>query len=102
MIREETIETTAITLKMIIDKGILKPNSLIVSLANSNVLGKLNEDGSLTITFQGQERSFPYPSGAARFVEKKSLNGWLYWCVAEKDCYKALSYYRKKYLEISI
>jgi len=98
MAKNNTFKTTAITLKMIIESGILKTNLKVVSVNNSNVEGILNADGSITLYFDGLIKNFPYPSGAARYVEKKSINGWLYWYVViDGDKYN-LSFLRDKYI----
>lgn len=95
-----TFETTAITLKMILESGILKPNSELFVLSNSEVEGILNADGSITVYLNGLKKVFPYPSGAARYVEKKSINGWLYWYVNTEGEKQSLSFYRDKYIQL--
>ena len=94
MVTEPTI-----TLKMIIDAGILKPNSVVYSSLNKHITGTLNADGSLSILINKEIKTFPFCSGAARAVEDRSLNGWIYWLIEDEDELKPLDYYRTKYKE---
>lgn len=90
-----------ITIKMLVDEGILKAGTKIYGL--NNFSGTLNDDGTIILTINDQVRTFPFPSGAARAVEKRSLNGWTYWKVMDEHTktLKELTYYREKYIEIN-
>lgn len=89
----------SITLKMIIDSGILKSGIKVYSVTNEKNTGILNADGSITLEIKNEVRNFPFPSGAARAIENRSLNGWIYWTIKESNSYKELSYYRNLYEE---
>ncbi|MCD2424384.1 hypothetical protein LQ567_16510 [Niabella pedocola] len=98
MIKNDTFERTAVTLKMILEKGILQANLKLTSVLNPEIEGVLNEDGSITVTINGQKRTFLYPSGAARYVEQRSINGWIYWQIELEGMKYTLSYYRDLYI----
>jgi hypothetical protein len=90
----------SITLAMIIEKGFIPAGSSVYASSEKKIVGVLNTDGSITIELHGKSLNFPYPSGAARAIEKRSLNGWLYWKIKEGENYRDLDYYRNKYMEI--
>lgn len=83
---------------MLIDAKILSPGSKLVC-ANQNVRGVLNSDGSITVKIDGTERVFEYLSGAARFIEKISINGWIYWSIEIDGKKHDLSSFRDQYVE---
>lgn len=89
-----------ITLEMIINHGLINPDIPIFGPKRDTPTGILNSDGSISVTVYGKAKTYPYPSGAARAIEKTSLNGWLYWHINENGTYRNLDYYRKKYAEI--
>jgi hypothetical protein len=91
------IEITNITLKMIVDSGLIKPNTTIYSLSQPQVTGKINSDGSITLIIDNQNKVFISPSGAAREVVKLSVNGWTFWKIFIDNEYKELSVLREKY-----
>ncbi len=93
--------TPTITLEMIIDQGLINPNIPIFGPKSDTPTGILNSDGSVSVTIIGKAKTYPYPSGAARSIEKMSLNGWIYWHVNDNGTYRNLDYYRKKYIEIN-
>jgi len=82
---------------MIIDSGILIAGTDVFAINNKKTRGKLNRDGSITVKINGEDIVCPYPSGAARTIEKKSLNGWIYWCILDSGSYNNLTYYRDIY-----
>lgn len=90
-------EVPDITLKMIIDSGIIKPNTKVYGSKNLDVIGIINEDGSITISIDNQKKTFPFPSGAARYIANLSVNGWLFWKINDSGQYKELSYYKKEF-----
>ncbi|WP_300601966.1 hypothetical protein [Niabella sp.] len=98
MVKNDTFERTAVTLKMILEKGILQANVKLTSMSNPEVEGVLNEDGSITVVANGKKKIFSFPSGAARYIERKSINGWIYWQIALKDVKYNLSHYRDLYI----
>jgi len=91
------MELTEVTLKMIIDSGLLKPNTIIYSDSNPLVNGKLTNEGSIVLTIDNITKTYFYPSGAARFVVKVSVNGWIFWKVKVGNEMKQLSYFRELY-----
>jgi hypothetical protein len=91
------IETPDITLKMIIDSGLIKPGTRVYASKDRNIFGNINEDGSITLILDNQPKSFPFPSGAARAIVKLSVNGWLFWQILDSNEYKDLSYFKKEY-----
>lgn len=91
------IEYTNITLKMILDSGIIEPDTFIYSSSQPEVKGKINSDGSITIPLNSQDKVFHSPSGAARAVVKLSVNGWTFWRLLINNEYKELSFLRELY-----
>lgn len=94
------IDFTSITLKMLIDSHILKPGQVIYPMKGKmKVEGVLNEDGTISMTINTKIRHFLSPSGAAKAVENKSVNGWIYWGVKENNALVELSTFRLKFKE---
>ncbi|SDX36676.1 hypothetical protein SAMN05444410_11451 [Hydrobacter penzbergensis] len=92
-----TLKKTSITLKMLIDVGLLHAGQEIFC-ENPSIKGVINLDGSITVNVDGKDCHFEYLSGAARHIEKRSLNGWLYWHTSiegEKFC---IGSFRDQYL----
>lgn len=92
------IQKTNVTLSMLIDRGIILPGAELVC-PNPKVSGTLNLDGSITVTIEGKEKNFQYLSGAARYIEKRSLNGWLYWSTVIDGKKRNLGDFRDQYLK---
>jgi hypothetical protein len=92
-------EIPGVTLKMIIDSGIIKPETKVYASLNHQITGNINGDGSITLFFDHQPKTFPFPSGAARAIVKTSINGWLFWKILDCDQYKELSYFKNEYLK---
>lgn len=88
-------ELTDITLKMIIEAGILIPDTKIFSESVPVQCGKINGDGLIELSIKNEIKIFPYPSGAARAVVNLSVNGWRFWKVKIGNEIKELSYYRE-------
>ena len=91
------IEYTNITLKMILDSGLVEPSTCIYSSSQPEVKGKINCDGSITLPLDSQDKVFHSPSGAARAVVKLSVNGWTFWKLLINNEYKELSFLRELY-----
>lgn len=91
------IEYTNITLKMILDSGLIEPGTCIYSSSQPQVKGKINSDGSITLLLDKEDKVFQSPSGAARAVVKLSVNGWIFWKLLINNEYKELSVLRKLY-----
>lgn len=89
----------SITLKMIIDAGVIKAGVKVYSSLDKNIFGVLNSDGSISIKIKNKNRVFPFPSGAARAIENRSLNGWKYWTIQDSNEYKDLGFYRDIYIK---
>jgi len=94
----ENYPKTNITLKMLIDSGLFIPGQRVFS-QDGSVSGFLNTDGSITVHLKDQDKTFEYLSGAARYIEKRSLNGWLYWHVLVDGQKVALDTFRDQYLD---
>jgi len=91
------IEYTNITLKMILDSGLIEPGTNIYLSSHPEVKGKINSDGSITLPLDRQDKVFHSPSGAARAVVKLSVNGWTFWKLLINNEYKELSFLREQY-----
>lgn len=96
---ESGIQKTNVTLKMLLNSGILS-KGLSLLCNNPDVSGTLNDDASITIQVGGKEKTFEFLSGAARFIEKRSLNGWIYWSVIVDGERRNLSDFRDQYLKV--
>ena len=94
----DAIQRTNVSLKMLIEGGILNAGQEIVC-RNSKIKGCINSDGSITLDINGSKRDFEYLSGAARFIEKISLNGWLYWHVITNGKKQPIGIFRDEYLK---
>ncbi|HEU4551714.1 MAG TPA: hypothetical protein VFS25_02730 [Chitinophaga sp.] len=94
------IQKTNVTLKMLLDSGILTAEQELVC-ENPNVRGMLNGDGTITVRLEDIERRFDFLSGAARFIEKRSINGWLYWGTLVNGIKHNLGDFRDQYLELN-
>ena len=90
----------SITLKMIIDSGLIQPEALLISKLKQDITGILNADGSISLNLKGQIKNFFSPSGAARAIEKRSINGWIYWIIKESGVPKELAIFREEYKKI--
>lgn len=90
-------EVPDITLKMIIERGIIQVGTKVYSSPDYKTVGTLDKEGAITFKINNKIKTFPYPSGAARALTKTSVNGWIYWSILEKGKYYDLSYYKEKY-----
>jgi hypothetical protein len=92
-------ETPDVTLKMIIDSGIIKPGTKVYARVNHQIYGIVNVDGSISLEIDSELKVFPFPSGAARAITKTSVSGWLFWKIFDSDEYRDLTYFKNKYLD---
>ena len=92
-------EIPDITLKMIIDSGIIKPNTKVHASINPDIIGTINKDGSITLTVDNKQQIFPFPSGAARAIKNMSLNGWIFWQIKDSGQFKTLSSFKQEYIK---
>lgn len=92
-------EVPDITLKMIIDSGLIKPDTKVFASSNPEISGKINQDGSISLFIDNQQKNFPFPSGAARSIVKISVNGWIFWKIMDSGQLKDLSHFKKEYLK---
>lgn len=83
---------------MLIDKGLLFADAEL-SCHRPTARATVNSDGSVTVFVKDTQKVFDYLSGAARFVEDKSLNGWLYWFVTVGGKKVPLDHLRDKFLD---
>jgi len=90
-------EIPDITLKMIINAGIIRIGTKVYSSPNNEVIGTLDKEGAITFEIDNKMKTFPFPSGAGRAITKTSINGWKYWRILENGIYNELSYYKEKY-----
>lgn len=88
------MELTEITLKMIVQAGLMEPETIIYSSTKPPVAAKVNSDGSITVPLN---RTYPSPSGAAKAITNSSINGWKFWTVLVNNEYKLLSFFREEY-----
>ncbi|OCX54180.1 hypothetical protein BEL04_07910 [Mucilaginibacter sp. PPCGB 2223] len=95
------IEIADVTLQMIIDAGIILPGTSVYNSVDENIVGVLNEDGSITLDINGQLKNFPYPSGAARAIVNLSVNGWIFWKIKENNLFNTLKHYKDLYLKLN-
>jgi len=94
-------EKPDIELKNLIDEGYIKPNTKVYASSNEKIEGLLNKDGAIILKIEGEEKIFPFPSGAARAIVNRSVNGWKFWKIKENDDYVELSVLKKRYLNKS-
>jgi hypothetical protein len=90
-------EIPDITLKMIIDTGIIKIGTKVYSSPNNEIVGTLDKEGAITFEIDNEIKTFPFPSGAGRAITKTSINGWKFWRILEDGIYNELTYYKEKY-----
>ena len=90
-------EVPDVTLKMIIESGLISSNSNVYAATDISIIGKLNSDGAIILKIGDFEKIFPFPSGAARAIVKTSVNGWKFWRLKVNDSFIELSNYKKEY-----
>jgi hypothetical protein len=92
-------EQADVTLEMIINAGILQPGTKLYAASDNKVTSTLNVDGSVTLELNGEEKIYPYPSGAARAVRNISVSGWVFWRVMEDGRFIELTEFKHRYLK---
>lgn len=90
-------EIPDVTLKMIINAGIIEIGTKVYSSPNNDISGTIDKDGAITFEINNKIKTFPFPSGAARAITKTSVNGWIYWRILNDGIYYELSDYKRKY-----
>ncbi|MDG5800671.1 hypothetical protein QA597_09900 [Marinilabiliaceae bacterium ANBcel2] len=91
-------EKPDIGLKKLIDEGLVKPDTKVYASSDEKIEGHINKDGAIILIIDGKEKSFPYPSGAARAIVNLSVNGWKFWRIRENERFVELSEIKKRYL----
>lgn len=84
---------------MLIEENILSPGQPLVC-DNPAATGILNMDGSIKVFYKEEEKVFDFPSGAARYIEGRSINGWIYWRVPINGGTVPLSDFRDQYISM--
>src|SRR5690606_15132940 len=95
----KTNDLTEITLKMLLDEGIIEKGTVLYSDTNPTKTAKINSDGFIDLNIDGSQKLYPFPSGAARALVNLSVNGWKFWKVKINDELKEISELRKIYKE---
>lgn len=91
------LETHSVTLKMLLDAGILKAGIRLHAESDENMIATLSPDGNILLNINGKTVEKQSLSGAARAITGKSLNGWLFWSINELGTMQTLSFFRSKY-----
>ncbi len=92
-------ELPDITLKMIIDSGLIKPGTKVYASVDPHITGTINQDGSISLLTGNKIKNFPFPSGAARSIVNSSVNGWIFWKIKDFNEFKDLSFYKKEFIK---
>ena len=91
------IEISSVTLKMLLDAGILKAGTRLYAESDNSVVANLEPDGNIRLNIDNEVVVKQSLSGAARALTGKSINGWLFWSVSESGALRTLSSFRYKY-----
>jgi len=75
----KTNDLTEITLKMLLDEGIIEKGTVLYSDTNPTKTAKINSDGFIDLNIDGSQKLNPFPSGAARALVNLRVNGWKFW-----------------------
>lgn len=97
MMTIHNIALTEITLKMLFDSGIIKEGMIFFAVTDENRTAKINSEGSLEFELNGNNVSFPFPSGAAKALTGLNVNGWKFWKTIVNDETLEISDFRKMY-----
>jgi hypothetical protein len=92
-------DLTEITLKMLLDDGIIEKGTVLYSETNPIKTAKINSDGFIDLNIDGTQKLYPFPSGAARALVNLSVNGWKFWKVKINNELKEISELRQIYKE---
>lgn len=93
------LDPVGISLKMLIEAGILHEGQEIYPLNGKPVVGIIQANGKVEVTLNSQKKSYLSLSGAARGVEDLSINGWNYWYTKQDGRNKVLSESRAEFLQ---
>lgn len=88
---------TEITIKILLESGLVEPGTIIYSDTKPVKTAKINSDGLISIDIDGNRKLYPYPSGAARAIVNLSVNGWTFWKIKINGELKEISYLRTIY-----
>ena len=91
------IVLTEITLKMLLDEGIIENGTILYSDTIPTKAGKINAVGYIELDIDGHHKIFPFPSGAARALVNLSVNGWKFWKININNELKEISELRQLY-----
>jgi hypothetical protein len=92
-------DLTEITLKMLLDDGIIEKGTVLYSETNPIKTAKINSDGFIDLNIDGTQKLYPFPSGAASALVNLSVNGWKFWKVKINNELKEISELRQIYKE---
>ena len=84
---------------MLVEAGFLRLGQELVC-PNAKATCLINKDCFVSLKYNGEDKVFEHLSGAARYIEKKSLNGWMYWQVEIDGKKIFLSTLRDQYLKL--
>jgi hypothetical protein len=90
---------TEITLKMLLEEGIIKTGTILYSDTNPTKTAKITSEGYIDLNIDGKQKLYPYPSGAARALVNLSVNGWKFWKIKVNNELKEISELRQIYKE---
>ncbi len=88
-----------ITLKMLLDEGIVENGTVFYSDTKPVKIAKINSEGYIELNIDGSLKVFPFPSGAARALVNLSVNGWKFWKIKINNELKEISELRQLYKE---
>jgi len=92
-------DLTEITLKMLLDDGVIEKGTVLYSETNPIKTAKINPDVFIDLNIDGTQKLYPFPSGAARALVNLSVNGWKFWKVKINNELKEISELRQIYKE---
>lgn len=93
------LEYSSVTLAMMLEKGLIEPNTRLYPLKNKDVQAIVKPNGKIEITIDSKVQQTNSLSGAAKIVTGLQLNGWKYWHVDINGELIEISNLRKKYFE---
>lgn len=103
---KKRIDLTEITIKMLLDEGIIENGTTLYSNTDPTKTAQINSEGFIKLNIEGIEKLYPFPSGAARALVNLSVNGWKFWKVKINNELMEISelreiYKQKKIMELS-
>lgn len=93
----KTSDLTEITLKMLLEEGIIEKGTVLYSDTKPTKTVKINSEGCIELNIDGSFKTFPFPSGAARAIVNLSVNGWKFWKININNELKEISELRQLY-----